>query len=344
MVGDYVINSSSLSEKMDERIIDISTAPSKHARDIYTVLWSRALDSNYSDNQHVTLGASNQSHHNISVILDDLQDGDETRRGVTTFHNSDFLDGFDDMREELTMNEVTKMMSMPYAMIPRSNLPERDKSYLTENLATSVGYLVNGQTEDLAGPSMLDFRDEEVVIAYNGSEKAPVPWYEGMADLKTGTLFKAGARSGAISAGHREKDDNNEYQLAEDHAYHLGLLLQVTDDILDVTQTDEELGKDALSDLVEGKPAITVIYGLENTEDYEWRRLREVVEAEEPNAQNLEEARDILIDSGAVDDAYDLAKEHRDSANDVLDKVGIEYPEWEEDLRKLSGMVYERSR
>jgi octaprenyl-diphosphate synthase len=82
--------------------------------------------------------------------------------------------------------------------------------------------------------------------------------------LKTATLIEAAAKASALLVG---KD-------AEKHALYgrnLGLSFQIIDDILDITATEEALGKPAMNDYVEGKCTLPYIYLYEalNTDDRE---------------------------------------------------------------------------
>ena len=78
---------------------------------------------------------------------------------------------------------------------------------------------------------------------------------------KTGALIRAAARCGAIIAGAGER----ELDAVTDYATHLGLLFQITDDLLDVTATAEELGKTPGKDARSRKATYPALYGIEAT-------------------------------------------------------------------------------
>ena len=81
-----------------------------------------------------------------------------------------------------------------------------------------------------------------------------------MHEKKTGALICASALMGAISS---ENTDNEEIKNLEKFAQHLGLLFQITDDILDETSTDQALGKTAGKDKADDKPTYITLLGLE---------------------------------------------------------------------------------
>jgi geranylgeranyl pyrophosphate synthase len=81
---------------------------------------------------------------------------------------------------------------------------------------------------------------------------------EGIHHRKTGALIRAAARCGAIIAG-----ASAELPAITDYAVNLGLLFQITDDLLDVTATAEDLGKTPGKDARSRKATYPAIYGME---------------------------------------------------------------------------------
>ncbi len=81
---------------------------------------------------------------------------------------------------------------------------------------------------------------------------------------KTAALFVAAARAGAILAGAEESDLDRMTAFAES----LGLLFQVTDDLLDATSSAEALGKPAGADAVAGKQTYPRLLGLRGAQQY----------------------------------------------------------------------------
>jgi geranylgeranyl pyrophosphate synthase len=78
---------------------------------------------------------------------------------------------------------------------------------------------------------------------------------------KTGALICAAARCGAIIAG----ANDNELEAVTEYATNLGLLFQITDDLLDVTATAEDLGKTPGKDARSRKATYPGLYGMEAT-------------------------------------------------------------------------------
>lgn len=81
---------------------------------------------------------------------------------------------------------------------------------------------------------------------------------------KTAQLFVAAARAGAILAGAQEA----QIDLMGEYARHLGLLFQVTDDLLDATGEEESLGKPVGADAAAGKQTYPAALGLAEAQEY----------------------------------------------------------------------------
>jgi geranylgeranyl pyrophosphate synthase len=78
---------------------------------------------------------------------------------------------------------------------------------------------------------------------------------------KTGALIRASARCGGMIAGANE----SELAALTQYATNLGLLFQITDDVLDVTATAEDLGKTPGKDVRSRKATYPSLYGIEAT-------------------------------------------------------------------------------
>ena len=94
-----------------------------------------------------------------------------------------------------------------------------------------------------------------------------------------------------------------------DYGKNLGLSFQVVDDILDFTQSAEQLGKPAGSDLAKGNLTAPVIFALEQSP-----KLREIIESEFCESGSIDEAIELVKSSGGIERAQELAKEKADLA------------------------------
>jgi geranylgeranyl pyrophosphate synthase len=178
--------------------------------------------------------------HTYSLIHDDLpsMDNDDLRRGRPTCHVR-----FDEATAILAGDALQSLAFQTIAAEDR--LPSGVRVRLISELARAAGTpegMVAGQALDL------DAESREVT----GGE------LEQIHRLKTGALMIAAARCGALIAHATEAELN----LVEAYAAQVGLLFQITDDLLDITATAETLGKTPGKDARAQKATYPSLYGL----------------------------------------------------------------------------------
>ncbi|MEK6333840.1 MAG: polyprenyl synthetase family protein [Acidobacteriota bacterium] len=178
--------------------------------------------------------------HTYSLIHDDLpaMDDDDLRRGRPTCHVK--------FGEATAILAGDALQSIAFQTIAEdSALPPALRVQLISEIARAAGTpagMVAGQSLDLEAES-------------RNATKAEL---EGIHHRKTGALIRAAARCGAIIAGAEE-----ELPAISDYAVNLGLLFQITDDLLDVTATAEDLGKTPGKDARSRKATYPALYGME---------------------------------------------------------------------------------
>ncbi|MBV9608233.1 MAG: polyprenyl synthetase family protein [Acidobacteria bacterium] len=131
---------------------------------------------------------------------------------------------------------------------------------------------------------------------------------------KTACLFATCMRLGAILGNATEEQEE---KLAS-YGRHLGLAFQIVDDVLDLTASEEVLGKPVASDLREGKVTMAVIHSLQRCTPEE-RRLVEAVLAERAFASvTLEQVLAILHRYASIDAALAAAQKHAEAARSSI--------------------------
>ena len=181
--------------------------------------------------------------HTYSLIHDDLpsMDDDDLRRGQPTCHVQ-----FDEATAILAGDALQALAFQ--AIAEDEHLPPEIRVRVAAELARGAGTpagMVSGQARDLAGESQ--------TIDANALEQIHLE--------KTGALICAAARCGAIIGGAARE----ELTAVTDYATNLGLLFQITDDLLDVTSTADEMGKTPGKDARSRKATYPAIHGLEAT-------------------------------------------------------------------------------
>ena len=155
---------------------------------------------------------------------------------------------------------------------------------------------------------------------------------------KTACLFKVSMQLGAELAGSGEDIDS---QMGE-YGRNLGLAFQIVDDVLDLTATEEVLGKPVASDLREGKATLAVIHALERGTGADREAIRTVLAdcsfARVPHVDILE----ILTRHGSLDYAMDTACAYAEAAR--LSIAELPESDYKRALLWVPGFVVSRDR
>ncbi|HEY1182853.1 MAG TPA: farnesyl diphosphate synthase [Bryobacteraceae bacterium] len=223
----------------------------------------------------VTAACSLELIHTYSLIHDDLPalDDDDYRRGKLTNHKV-----FGDAMAILAGDALLTLAFQVLAELPA---PADRKARLMAELATAsgtVGGMIGGQVADLEGEG-----------------KPPdAALLESIHRAKTGALLRASLRMGAIYAGASDA----QYAALSCYGEHIGLAFQIVDDILDVEETSEALGKTAGKDAAQHKITFPAVYGLEASRtmaEAECAHAHRVLEPFGDRAARLDELADLIV-------------------------------------------------
>lgn len=181
--------------------------------------------------------------HTYSLIHDDLpaMDNDDLRRGRPTNHKV--------YGEAMAILAGDALCTIAFHVLAR--LPHATpavKLRLIEELALASGTqggMIAGQVHDIEGEGQPPSAER----------------LERIHRAKTGALLRASVRMGAIyvEAGDRE------LAALSDFGEHIGLAFQIVDDILDIEESSENLGKTAGKDAAQHKTTFPAVYGLEES-------------------------------------------------------------------------------
>jgi geranylgeranyl diphosphate synthase type II len=182
--------------------------------------------------------------HTMSLIHDDLpaMDNDDYRRGKLTNHK---IYGED---IAILAGDGLLAYAFEYVATQTKDVPYDRLIKVIARLGRTVGAagLVGGQVLDLESERKLDISAETLTFIHTH---------------KTGALLEASVVCGAIIAG----AGDGEIAKLSQYAQNIGLAFQIIDDILDITATDEQLGKTAGKDLRAQKATYPSLWGLERS-------------------------------------------------------------------------------
>ncbi|KAK9268376.1 hypothetical protein L1049_000125 [Liquidambar formosana] len=227
--------------------------------------------------EHRRLAEIIEMIHTASLIHDDVLDESDMRRGKETVHQ---LYG---TRVAVLAGDFMFAQSSWY-------LANLENLEVIKLISQVIKDFASGEIKQASSLFDCDVKLEEYLIK---------SYY------KTASLIAASTKGAAIFSG---VDSSVSEQMYE-YGRNLGLSFQVVDDILDFTQSAEQLGKPAGSDLATGNLTAPVIFSLEKEP-----KLRDIIESEFCETGSLDEAIQLVKSCGGIERAQDLAKEKADLA------------------------------
>jgi geranylgeranyl diphosphate synthase type II len=186
------------------------------------------------------LGAALEMLHTYSLIHDDLPalDNDDLRRGRPTCHKV--------FGEAIAILAGDGLQTCAYEVLARLQCSSEARVAIIAEVAHATGTvdgMIGGQVMDLeAEHSKPDARTVEYIHR-----------------SKTGALLTASVVSGGLYAGADESQIRN----LRDFGMNIGLAFQIVDDVLDVTQSSEQLGKTAGKDTASEKLTYPALFGIQ---------------------------------------------------------------------------------
>lgn len=188
------------------------------------------------------LGAAIEMLHTYSLIHDDLPalDDDDLRRGKPTCHVV--------FGEAIAILAGDALQTLAYRTLAGLQCPAAATVSIVKEIAQATG-----TQEGMIGGQVMDVE---------GEGKTPtMEMVEAIHRAKTGALITASVVTGAIYAGADEASVTHLRTFGQ----RLGLAFQIVDDVLDVTQSSEQLGKTAGKDMAAVKATWPAVYGVEKS-------------------------------------------------------------------------------
>ena len=188
------------------------------------------------------LGAALEMLHTYSLIHDDLPalDNDDLRRGRPTCHKA--------FGEAIAILAGDALQTQAYEVMARLRCPAEARVRIIEEVARGTGTI-----DGMIGGQVVDLEAEH--------HKPSLEMIEYIHRSKTAALITASVVSGGLYAGasHEAVEKLRAFGLK------IGLAFQIVDDVLDVTQTSEQLGKTAGKDTAAEKATYPALFGVDDS-------------------------------------------------------------------------------
>ncbi len=260
--------------------------------------------------------------HNGTLVIDDIEDTSELRRGKPCSYKIYGLD--------ISVNMGNAMYYLPLlALMEKSvDLPAEVLCNVYEVYVQEMINLSMGQAMDIAwhrGIANADELDENDYLQ--------------MCAYKTGTLARMAAKMAAVLAGADQKLVEKLGRFAES----IGVAFQMQDDILDLTGQEFAMKKGGVGqDITEGKRTLMVIYMLKKASEVDRKRLVEILNMHTSNQKLRDEAIALMQKYHAIDHVKQTAsKIVVDSWNEV-DRL-LPTPKAKEKLKAFAEFLIKRN-
>lgn len=253
----------------------------------------------------VEAGVSVELVHAGSLYHDDVIDEAESRHGATSAN--------------LNWSNTVAILAGDFLLARASEVAAPLGEEAVALIARTYATLCEGQVLELTLEHDLDHGADEYFRVIGG---------------KTASLIRTSARLGAMASG----ADEDVIEHLSEWAWEMGIVFQMTDDVLDLVASDEFLGKPAGSDIGEGVFTLPVLYAIEGPEG---DRIREILGDGDPySADAVSKVIDIVAAGGHIDRVLDEAAERLR----IADKAASCLPEGEmrEILRNIATFLMNR--
>jgi len=250
--------------------------------------------------------------HNGSIMVDDVEDSGEMRRGKPCTHK---IYGVD-----IAINAGNLMYFLPMLAFMKNKESFDDKTMLRayEVFAQEMINIHFGQGLDIWWHK-------------GGSENVTEGQYMQMCACKTGTLARMAARLAVVIAGGTREQEEKIGRIAES----IGVAFQIQDDVLSASGSEFQKRKGYGDDITEGKRTLMVIHTLNKASDKDRKRLIEILDMHTREPKLIGEAIALLNRHGSIEYAKRAA---RKIVNDAWSDAESLLPE-SDAKEKLSSFV-----
>jgi octaprenyl-diphosphate synthase len=255
----------------------------KRIRPTLLLLSSHALG--YTGQAAIRLGAVVEMVHSATLVHDDIIDSANVRRGRpsanTTWGN-----------EKCVLAGDWLYMQAFKVALEEKNL--------------RVLELLIGLTQQMVEGELLQ-------IQKLGKAVSEAEYYD-LIFRKTACLFSVSMRLGSVLASASEAEET---RLAT-YGRTVGLAFQIVDDVLDLTATEEVLGKPVASDLREGKATLAVIHSIDHGTAKDRQVIQRVLDDRSFENVSRQQIKDILLRNGSVEYAMSVADRYAEQSRQAL--------------------------
>ena len=232
----------------------------------------------------VDVGAAIEIIHNATLIHDDINDSGEVRRGAKALY---------------------KQYSLGRSIVAGDFMFALGFQLLGATSEDIVNFVIDAAAAMGSG----EFDQKK----YEHNVRAEEADYIKIIEGKTARLIECAAKCGAYLAA---PGDMDKIHAIGNFAYNIGMSFQIVDDLLDIIGDQSNTGKMVGNDIVEGKPTLPIIYGMQDATN--GIRIMDIFEDDKTDYNRAAEAITLIKRTNAVERCRTLAKYYCDKAINEL--------------------------
>ena len=244
--------------------------------------------------------------HTATLVHDDVVDESHTRRGVKS---------------------VNSLWSNAHGVLIGDYIYSKAFILMVEIGESKILHELANATNDISKGELIQL-DALQNLSINLKQLETISYF------KTGRLFEASARTGAILAGSETSFINNVSKCAK----YLGILFQVKDDLLDYSLKEEVIGKPVFQDIKEGKVTYPFYFAYKNADKNEKAKLKAFLGK---NKFNIEKAYNLIHQLNGIKETELLASKYLNKAVTAANSIKNKHIK-EEMLKLINSALYRK--
>lgn len=258
------------------------------------------------NHKRLKLAAVIELLHTATLIHDDVVDESQTRRGVKSINN---------------------IWSNAHGVLIGDYIYSKAFILMVEIGETAILQELANATNDIS-------KGELIQLDALQNTKISLEDLKAISYFKTGRLFEASAKTGAILAGGDKSFVNNISKCAK----YLGILFQIKDDLLDYSLNETIIGKPVFQDMKEGKVTYPFYFAYKNGDKKNKEKLKSYLGK---NKFNINSAYKLIDQLGGIIETEHLAFEYLDKAKQSANSIKNKHIK-EEMLKLIDSALYRK--
>ena len=258
------------------------------------------------NHKRLKLAAVIELLHTATLIHDDVVDESQTRRGVKSVNN---------------------IWSNAHGVLIGDYIYSKAFILMVEVGETTILQELANATNDIS-------KGELIQLDALQNTRISLEDLKAISYFKTGRLFEASAKTGAILAGGDKSFVNNISKCAK----YLGILFQIKDDLLDYSLNEKIIGKPVFQDMKEGKVTYPFYFAYKNGDKKNKEKLKSYLGK---NKFNINSAYKLIDQLGGIIETEHLAFEYLDKAKQSANSIKNKHIK-EEMLKLIDSALYRK--